>query len=330
MKLKLGLILGSLLSTVVLSSHTIIIPAGKSPGSENSDTPSVAFRESPKNGQVLPDAGLMQFGDVQGMLEIETLVTHYLSKTPAPRLNLPGTLETAMAFQAQFVQRLSQTEGKIVGYKAALTNPAAQERFQVPHPLRGTLLETMLIYHTPGMIIPANFAARPFSEGDLMVRVKDDRINNAKTPQEALAGLDAVFPFIELPDLVYAEGVPINGPSLAAINVGARLGVIGQPIPLTATPAWEEQLGKIRLEMLDETGAVIATGTSADLLGHPLNVVLWIKESLKAEGKRLQPGDLLSLGTITPLVPVKPHTQIRARYLGLDSQKPIEIWLKFE
>lgn len=265
-----------------------------------------------------------------GVSGVSILVRHYLEKTPAPRLEFPDLI-SAIRFQRQFVSALSQTEGIVIGYKAGLTNLNAQARFQVSHPLRGTLLERMVIpYQDPGLEIPANFGARPFSEGDLMVRVGSMAINEAQTPQEVLASLDAVFPFVELPDLVYAEGVPVDAPALAAVNVGARLGVKGEEIPLTASEIWQERLGNIRVEMWDEAGTLIGAGTSADLLGHPLNVVLWIKDSLVAEGESLQPGDLLSLGTITPLVPVKPKTQIRVRYLGLDPEKPIEIRLKFE
>jgi len=71
-------------------------------------------------------------------------------------------------------------------------------------------------------------------------------------------------------------------------------------------------------------------GLGSNVLGHPLNVVLWIKDSLNAEGTFLRNGDLLSLGTITKLLPPKPGTTIRARYIDLDPKGPVEISVKFE
>ena len=85
--------------------------------------------------------------------------------------------------------------------------------------MRGTLLEKMLLKN--GTVLPADFDARPMCEDDLIVRVGSDSINQAKTVEEALRCIDAVIPFIELPDLVYAEVVKINGSALIAINVGA-------------------------------------------------------------------------------------------------------------
>jgi len=71
-----------------------------------------------------------------------------------------------------------------------------------------------------------------------------------------------------------------------------------------------------------------APGSS--LLEHPMNVVLWIRDSLKADGIALKKGDLLSLGTITKLTPTAPNTVIKARYVGLDPKGPVEISVIFK
>lgn len=66
------------------------------------------------------------------------------------------------------------------------------------------------------------------------------------------------------------------------------------------------------------------------LLGDPLAVVLRIKDSLAAEGTQLKKGDLLSLGTIGKMMPVKPGTAVRAKYIDLDPQGPVEIDVTFK
>ncbi|MGB5595837.1 MAG: hydratase, partial [Crocosphaera sp.] len=71
-------------------------------------------------------------------------------------------------------------------------------------------------------------------------------------------------------------------------------------------------------------------GNSNALLGNPLNVVFWLKEQLNSQGKTLQKGDLLSLGTITPLIPVKAGKTITAEYQGLQEDQIIEISVTFE
>jgi len=75
---------------------------------------------------------------------------------------------------------------------------------------------------------------------------------------------------------------------------------------------------------------VLGEGQGTSLLGDPLNVVMWIRDSLKAEGKKLNKGDLLSLGSITKLTPPTPNTTIRAVYFDLDPKGPVEISVKFK
>lgn len=256
------------------------------------------------------------------------LVESYLNKTPAKAIAPNLTLEEAKEIQQQFLGEISEELGPVVGYKAGLTSENAQKQFKVSQPLLGTLFQQMLLPN--GQRISPNFGSRPMSEGDLIVRVGSEDINNAKTPQEALASLDAVIPFIELPDLVYSQDVKLDAPAILAINVGARYGIVGEPIFLDSAAEWESRLNNLTLEILDADGKVLATGKGSNLLGNPLNVVLWIRDSLRAEGKQLKKGDLLSLGTITQLMPVKPNTSIRARYTGLKSDETVEIFVVFE
>ncbi len=257
-----------------------------------------------------------------------TLADNYLKKKPVAEADAGMTLVQAMKIQEKYLAILGKTEGKVVGYKAGLTNPAVQKVFGVNAPVRGTLLKNMLL--ESGAVLPAGFGPRPLSEGDLILRVGSDRINKARTPEETLKYIDAAIPFIELPDLMYAQGVKINGPALAAVNVAARYGIVGKPIPIKPTKEWSDRLRDFTLQILDEKGTMVIEGKGSSLLDHPLNVVLWIKNSLQAEGKKLKKGDLLSLGTITKLIPTKPGTEVRARYIGLDPKGPVEIFVKFK
>jgi 2-keto-4-pentenoate hydratase len=256
------------------------------------------------------------------------LAEAFLKKTPIASYDPNMTMDQAMKIQGEFVKAISPTFGKVVGYKAGFTNPSAQKAFGVTAPVRGTLLEKMLM--KSGAEVPADFGARPLYEGDLILRVKSDKINKAKTPMDALKQIDAALPFIELPDLAYAKEVKINGPAITAVNVAARYGVIGEPIPVKASKEWMDRLKNFKLQILDDKGTMLIEGQGSALLDHPMNVVLWIRDSLKAEGKKLKKGDLLSLGTITKLTPTAPNTIIRARYVDLDPKGTVEISVKFK
>ena len=129
---------------------------------------------------------------------------------------------------------------------------------------------------------------------------------------------------------MFAKDVKINGALLAAVNVAARYGIVGEPIPVAATPEWMERLKTFTCQIYDEKGVMLIEAPGSSLLEHPMNVVLWIRDSLKADGIALKKGDLLSLGTITKLTPTAPNTVIKARYVGLDPKGPAEISVIFK
>jgi len=252
----------------------------------------------------------------------------FLKKIPIPAIDPNLTLEQAKQVQADFVKALMPHFGEGVGYKAGLTNPAVQKVFGVSHPVRGTLLKNMILKN--GSEVPADFGAAPLYEGDFILRVGSERINEAGTPEEALKSIDAAIPFIELPDLAFAKGVKINGPALVAANVGARFGIAGDPIPVEASKEWMDRLKNFKLQILDEKGTVLTEGMGSALMDHPLNAVLWIRDSLKAEGKQLKKGDLLSLGSLSKLTPPSPNTVVRAKFIDLDPRGPVEISVRFK
>lgn len=223
--------------------------------------------------------------------------------------------QAAQNFQNALIERISGKLGRPVGYKAALTNPKAQQPFGVDQPILGVLLEKMLLEDHAELAL--DYAARPAVEADLLVRVRDPNINEAKTDLELLAGLGEVIPFIELADLLLAPGASNDLRTLTALNAGARTGVLGTPVTLTADQATLDRLGAFTVRLEDEKGRLYGAGRGADLLGHPIHVVRWMRDALRARGDRLREGDVLSLGTLTPVQALKKPARLTAHYYGL-------------
>lgn len=251
------------------------------------------------------------------------LFSHYetASRVPAPAWRL-GLIEAA-AVQTAYLELLTEAYGTRMGYKAGLTGTAAQRRFGVDHPLLGMLFAGGY-QDAPGQL-GVDVGARLLVEADLVVRVADAAINSARDWSGLLANLDVVYPFVEVPDLLYATDVSIDAPLLLAANVGARAGVLGAPIPLSADEDWHRRLAQFQVRMVYADGGT-AHAQGQDLLGHPLAVVEWIRDAVLARGEQLQPGDLLSLGSLTPPRPVQPG-RVAARYEGLDPAGPVTITL---
>ncbi|MCW7540624.1 fumarylacetoacetate hydrolase [Aquabacterium sp. A7-Y] len=253
-------------------------------------------------------------------LEAARLVSRYLALEPVdnPPAMSPADAECG---RDKVVAFLEQQLGRRAGYKAGLTHPAVQKRFRHDSPVRGTLFSAMLLPH--GAQFPAKFGARPLFEADLLVRVKSPAIHQARTPAQVMQHLDAVIPFIELPDLVVQDPTQLDGAGITYINVGARWGVMGEP--LKATPAMVDQLAAMTVKVLDGEGKELDRGRGADLMGHPLRAVLWLAQDLQKSGRRLQAGDLLSLGSFSKLLPPRPGLAVKVVYEGLEGTPEVGV-----
>ncbi|MDQ1081147.1 2-keto-4-pentenoate hydratase [Pseudoroseomonas cervicalis] len=243
----------------------------------------------------------------------------------APVQPFPGrmTLADGLCAQNRLVPAMQAELGRVVGWKVGLTNDAAQRRFGVPHPLAGPIYEATVRARS-GAELPARFAAVPVVEADLIVRVKDEGIATAGEDHVAiLRHLDQVIPFIEMPDLALADLKQMDGPNLMAIGVGARLGVVGEAIPVQADAAFAQRLGRMQVRFADDQKELSSAPGSA-LLGHPLNVIPWLVKDLASRGLALRAGDLISLGGFSPALPAEAGRRYSVTYTGLLEQ-PVEV-----
>ncbi|AOW15240.1 fumarylacetoacetate hydrolase [Hydrogenophaga crassostreae] len=255
-------------------------------------------------------------------LEAAALVANYMAKTPAA--NPEGlSREDGECSRAKVNKFLAQQMGATqVGYKAGLTNPAVQKRFNTDAPVWGQLYASMLL--DDGATVDAKFGARPLFEADMLVRIRSANINRAKTPEQVLQNIDQVIPFIELPDLVVAAPPKLNGAAIAAINVGARLGVLGAPMAVQQTAAFSDALRDM-VVVVKGDGVEIDKGKGSDVLEHPLNAVVWLVQDLGSQGVKLKKGDLISLGSFSKLLPPKPGLKVEVEYQGLPGNPVVKV-----
>jgi 2-keto-4-pentenoate hydratase len=257
------------------------------------------------------------------------LVGHIMARTPAPT---PENLseKDGSCSRAKVTALLEQRLGRVIGYKAGLTNPAVQKRFNYDKPVWGKLYQGMLL--ADGATVEAGFGARPLYEADMLVRVRDAAINQAKTPMDVLLAIDQVIPFIELPDLVVQAPPRLSGPGISAINVGARLGVTGKPVAVPQMRAeryaFLDALRDMNVVLVDGAGAELGKGKGSDILEHPLNAVVWLAGALAQEGLAMKPGDLISLGSFSPLLPPKAGLKATATFSGLPGAAPVSVQFK--
>ena len=104
-----------------------------------------------------------------------------------------------------------------------------------------------------------------------------EAINNATTPEEALANISAIRPFIELPDLMVAKDQPFTPETITAMGVGTRLGVLGAPVAVEDPAAAARMLEEMSVTMRDAAGGVLVQAPGRAVLGNPVNAALWLR-----------------------------------------------------
>jgi 2-keto-4-pentenoate hydratase len=257
---------------------------------------------------------------------VQQLADDFFGKRATSAVASNVTAAEALRLQEQFVARLTTRLGGPIGYKVGLVTKEAQQRSGVTSPIRGVLLQRMLLPNHSQ--VAADYGVNPLVEADLIVSVRDRSVNSAATPLDVARGLKEVIAFIELPDSLIATNQKVTGNLLTAVNVGARLGVQGERLPIKATPEFVEALGRMTITLSDGSGQERGRETGSMILGHPLNAVLWLIEDLRKSGKELQPGDLISLGSVKA-VPPQPGQTYTVKYDGLPGG-PISVSVKMK
>jgi len=253
--------------------------------------------------------------------QVQALMDSYTARRPAANPEGLTTVDGECS-RAKLLKLFDARFGAPIGYKAGLTNPAVQKRFNHDAPVWGALYAPMLLQN--GATVDANFGARPLFEADLLVRVSSTAVNQAKTVDDVLASIDQVIPFIELPDLVVQVPAKLDGPAISAINVGARLGVAGAPIAVQRTAAFSDALRDM-VTVVRGDGVELDRGKGSDVLEHPLNAVVWLAKDLAHDGRAMKPGDLISLGSFSKLLPPKPGLAVEVQYLGLPGNPVVNV-----
>ncbi|MFT4012081.1 MAG: fumarylacetoacetate hydrolase family protein [Paracoccus sp. (in: a-proteobacteria)] len=209
--------------------------------------------------------------------------------------------------------------GPPVGVKVGPTSLQAQRRFGVSQPNTGLLFAPMLVPN--GSKLSLKGSRQPYYEADLVVTVGDAAIMQARTRAEAAAALSEIRPFIELPDMALGQGVTPTGPLHAAYGGMPWRGVLGKGIPVRELADPVAALAEMSVALKVDGKPVIMSRGDV-LMGHPLDVVLWLVAQRSYE---LKPGSIISLGSFGRFGPATPGRRLEAEYEL--AGRPMRVWV---
>lgn len=209
-----------------------------------------------------------------------------------PPGGLGTTLADAYAIQEALVARMEGDDGPAVGWKVALTSPVMQQMCGVDHPCEGAVLRGRV--HQSPAACDTSKLGRLGVEAEIALVVGQDMPESGSpyTTANVAACIAAAHPAIELVDDRNADYSQFNAAKLIASN-SLNAGIVLGP----ASENWQSlDLAALKGAMLID-GAVVAEGTGADILGHPLNAIVWLANSLNARGRMLRAGDVVMCGS---------------------------------
>ncbi len=229
-------------------------------------------------------------------------------RTSTPITPIPaGSLTEAEAYRIAdaYVAELMKTEGTVGGYKIGTFAAGLYDDGPVDGwsgPVTAVMFTSGL--HESGHHVSIDCCNFSFVEADFAAEVARDAINTAKTDLELLAALKGFRPFIEMPDILTTAsgGSKFSG---VATNYDFRNGILGDLVAVPITAAGLDRLRSFRYQMTNEQGKVLGEGDIRDAY-DPIYRVRWLRDRVLQRGRRLKAGDILSLGNMGTIRPLKP------------------------
>ena len=236
-----------------------------------------------------------------------------------PAAIAPRDLDEAYAVQDRFVRLKSRDCGPVVGWKIALSNPAMQRFVGLHEPVAGCLLDRQVV-SSPARTRAAAYG-RLLVEFEIAVELGADLLPIGRRYTRADVGeaVAAVRPALELADDRGADyaSLSAHGLQLVADNAWNEGAVLGARRRDWRSLDLAAARGVVSLD-----GTVIGAGHGHDLMGHPLDALAWLADSLSRRGIGMRAGDVAILGSlVTSKFPLAGQRLV----FELDGFAPIEL-----
>ncbi len=210
--------------------------------------------------------------------------------------------ETQAAANAILAARL----GAVAGHKIGATALGMRKLLNVPGPIAGDVFASTVHQERANLRL-ADYVL-PGVETEIAVRIgRDLTPEEAPWTRERIATVvEAVLPAIEIVDDRYADFRAAGAGTIIADNAFNACSILGPE-----TTDWQRlPLDRLTARTLID-GREVGTGLSDELLGHPLNALVWLADRYAGLGRTLKAGRFVSLGTITPVQWIKGACEVR-------------------
>ncbi|WP_026925967.1 2-keto-4-pentenoate hydratase [Granulicoccus phenolivorans] len=224
----------------------------------------------------------------------DLLLNSYVTKTPIPPLRdqIEGmTLDDAYEIQLLQEKAYVAKGDPVVGRKIGLTSLAMQQQLGVDQPDFGFVTASMVSRgdHT---FAPDAFI-QPKVEPELAIVLGKDLKGPGVTLEQAIEATAGAYAAIEIIDSRIEDWkislVDTVSDNASSGGIAYALEPIDVPIP---------DLDKVECSLrLD--GEVVASGVGTDVMGHPIQPMVWLANLLGERGITLEAGQVVMTGSFT-------------------------------
>ena len=218
----------------------------------------------------------------------------------------PGLAEPdAYNAQYHFLHRLQPAE-TVSGHKVALTTKASRDHLGVHEPCYGHILSTCVYENNAD--VPIGNLTSPHIEAEVAFVLGQDLRGPGVTPVDVMRATLGVVPSLELVDLkVQGEGISatdviVHNALHGGLVVGSRL------CPLDGL---DLQYEGVTVEL---NGELHGSGTGFEVMGNPINPVVWLVNKLAEFGEYLRAGETIISGSMVTPAELKPGDSVIATY----------------
>jgi 2-keto-4-pentenoate hydratase len=220
---------------------------------------------------------------------------------PAPLA--PRTVDEAYAMQAELQVLMSEIHGPVAGYKIALTTPVMQRMVGFHAPIAGAILARTM--HSSPLTLRRTDYVHLGVESEIAVQLGRDlpAVQAPYRRDQVDAAVAAVMPAFELVDDRQADYAQLAAHVLTLIADNAwNAGIV------RGAALWD--WGYVDLEaahgVMRINGTVVGEGYGRDVMGHPMEALLWLVNMLAQQGKSLTQGMIVMTGSMVATKFVNP------------------------
>ncbi|PKO41914.1 MAG: 2-oxopent-4-enoate hydratase [Betaproteobacteria bacterium HGW-Betaproteobacteria-4] len=219
------------------------------------------------------------------------------------------TIEDAYYIQQRMLSRRLENGEKVIGKKIGVTSKPVMNLLGVHQPDFGYLLDGMV--YNEGESIEMSSLIQPKAEGEIAFLLKKDLQGPGVTAADVLAATEGVMACFEIVDSRITDW-KIKIQDTVADNASCGVFVLGDQL----VDISNIDLGLCGM-VLEKNGEIVVTGAGAATMGHPVNAMVWLANTLGKLGITLKAGDIVLSGAMGAMVPVVKGDNLRMTIGGL-------------